>query len=84
MKTSVGNFENLLRKTLLSPILREVSEDLRVHYLRNWDVRDLLGSPLMDSVLGHDLRQFYKLFYHTRHGNSEKSAPRYAAGFGLA
>ena len=79
-----GNFENLLRKTLLNPILGEMSQDQYefLHYLRNWGARDLFESPLLVSVL-NDVGT-YQLFYDQRHWNSEKLVPRYAAGFGLA
>ena len=55
-------------------ILGEMSEDLYefLPHPRNCGVRDLLESPLLDSVLKNGLRHVYKMFYHTQHGNSEK------------
>ena len=74
--------EDQLRKALLNPVPGEMSEDLHEnhHYLRNWGVRDLFESPLLDSVLEHVRRHFYELFHDQRR---EKSAPWCTAGFGL-
>ena len=38
-------------------------------------VSEICSSPLLDSASRNELRHFSKLFCHTRHGNSEKSAP---------
>ena len=67
---------------LLISDLRENSEDLHEydHYLRNWGVRDLFESPLLDSAMEHVRQHFYQLFYDQRR---EKSAPQYTAGFSL-
>ena len=63
-----------------------MSEDLHefLHHLRNWGVRDLFESPLLESVLRHEHRHIHQLFCDQRHRNSEKPVPRYGAGFGLA
>ena len=39
------------KKTLLNPVFGEILEDFQelLHYLRNWDVRDLFESPLLGS-----------------------------------
>ena len=68
--------------TLLISDLGENSEDLHEydHYLRNWGVRDLFESPLLDSAMEHVRQHFYQLFYDQRR---EKSAPQYTAGFSL-
>ena len=59
----------LLHKTLFDPVLGSNLEDLYqfFHVLRNWTVNDLLHIPLLDSVVGHGLRQF--LLDHLRHRN---------------
>ena len=85
MWTSVGEIagvEDLLRKTLLNPVPGEMSEDLHQYhrYLRNWGVRDLFESPLLDSVLEHVRRHFYQQYCDQRR---EKSAPWRNAGFSL-
>ena len=62
---SVQNLEDQLREALLNPVPGKMSEDLHEyhHYLRNWVIRDLFESPLLDSVFEHVRRHFYQLFY---------------------
>ena len=54
------------KETLVNPVLGENLEDLCqfLHNLRNWNVNDLLHSPLLDSFLGNGLRHFHQLFRH--------------------
>ena len=62
-----ANISNLLTSTL-RPLAwgRTLKTSIRTTSARNWKIKDLLGTPLLDDGIGQDSRHFHPLFHNHR------------------
>ena len=79
------NINGLQRNTLLDPVLGKHLGGIHqfLNNLRNWNFRNTLHNPLLNTVLGYGLRQFLPTTRSSPAQERKESAPLYPARFGL-